>query len=228
MVMFLYHIGTFAFQIIAAIVGGVGLYRYKKMPVALRYLVWYIVFCFIVEWVKYILANHHIRTLWLSHVDNVIETFLLFQVIAHLSENQKPRIILWWSYCFYMLIWIIGAFTFEPFSVSDVYSFAVSQCIQIGFGTWFLLSMVKDDYLVLRNDARFWTVLGVMLYATATFCMFRLFNVMWKISPDVMRKIWLSNFVFIIIQHYFFLRAFLCKPLPAASVGNGGVVKTAV
>ncbi|HVN49482.1 MAG TPA: hypothetical protein VMU30_11775 [Bacteroidota bacterium] len=117
--------------------------------------------------------------------------------------------------CFvlYFVIWTIGLFTFEPIYETTTYTSDISEAIQIIFGTWLLMVVLQDEKHTWKDDARLWTVSGIVLYAAATFVLFGSFNVMLKNLPaQVMINLWVINLVFIIIQHLFFLRAFFCIP----------------
>ncbi len=210
------------------VVGIVGLRRLNTLSPPLRYLLLYILAAVVIDIAKDVMSFYKIHTLWLSQCFSIIELFLFVIVFCLWGMSKKQTALLWWAYAAYLVVWIIGKFTFEPLTASDVYSGAVSQIIQISFGSWLLMAVLKDDSVVWRRDPRFWVILGIVLYASATFFLFGLFNEMLKISLEVMRTLWLMNSLFIIVQHYFFLRAFLCKSEPAREAGNGSVVETAM
>jgi hypothetical protein len=215
-------------QVIVCVVGIAGLYRFKVLSPPLRYLLLYIWMEVIIDIVKDVMSFHKIHTLWLSQCFSVIELLLFVSVFCLWGINKQQTTLLWWAYAVYGMVWIIGKFTFEPLTGSDVYSGAVSQLIQISFGAWILNAVFNGNTVMLKRDPRFWVLSGIVLYASATFFLFGMFNEMLKISQEFMRKIWLMNLAFIIIQHWFFLRAFLCKPEPASETDNGSVVGTVV
>ena len=54
-----------------------------------------------------------------------------------------------------MFVWLVGKFTFEPITAFDTYSSVISQLMQIGFGAWLLLIVVRDNEISWKNDVRF-------------------------------------------------------------------------
>jgi hypothetical protein len=224
--MFFYFSVMLLAQAIVLAIGIFGVCKYHALATPLRYLLLYIGSEVIVDGTKDCMMFQRIHTLWLSQCFSLIELLLFVLVFYSWKTGKTQGVFLLWSYVVYVIVWVVGKFTFEPFTGSDVYSGAFSQLVQIGFGSWLLITVLKEESLTWVNDQRVWVVSGIVLYATATFCLFGLFNEMLRISVETMRKIWMLNNLFIVVEHLFFLRAFLCKPLPASSVGNGSVVKT--
>ena len=204
------------------VVGIVGLRKWKQLPTPLRILDVYILFTVAHEIVKAIMSFYNIRTLWINHWFTVIELFLFsciyyyFVVQCFNFNSKRYGQLLWSAYLVYLIIWIIGKFTFEPFYYWDVYSGAVSQIIQIGFGGWLLYSRSQEHGLEWKKDYRFLVVSGIVLYAAAAFFLYTSFNVVLTLPRPLMREIWISNLVFLVMQYIFFLRGFLCKmPVPS-------------
>jgi hypothetical protein len=144
---------------------------------------------------------------------------LYTQIFFYWRTSKYNGLFIWTAYIIYFIIWIVGKFTFEPFTYSDVYSGTISQIFQIGFGVWLLLAILKDNSNVWKDDPRFWIVSGIVFYTTAAFFLFGMFNVLLTLPRNIMFVIWIANMLFIVIQYVFFLRAFLCKPAPG-TVGN--------
>lgn len=195
--------------VIESIVGFIGIYKYRKLSTELRYLEWYILFCTLMECTESFLAHHHQHNLWLLHINDPIELILLALILYGWRTNRKFGIYLWYSFAVYLVVYIVGLFSFEPLNEATTYTSDLSQAIQIMFGAWLLITVLTDDKRKWKDDARFWTVGCIVLYAAATFVLFGSFNIMLKTLPaQVMINLWVINLIFIIISHLFFLRAF--------------------
>jgi hypothetical protein len=205
-------------QAFTCLVGVIGLRKYGQLSAPLRVLELYILISVCIDIVKDVMMLYNIHTLWLSQCFSVVELFLFARVFYYWQTNKRFILLLCGSLILYLVIWVIGKFTFEPFTLSDVYSGSISQLIQIGFGTWLLLGILKDDSIVWKNDSRLWTVSGIVIYATAAFFLFGMFNVMLNLPRRIMLLVWFANLFFLIVQYSFFLRAFLCKPVSDGTI----------
>ncbi len=203
-------------QIFIFAVGIVGLRKWKQLPMPLRILDLYIVFDFASDVTIDIMSFFNIRNLWVLHWSSVIELYLFSCIYYYWRSSKQYGQLLWLAYIVYLIIWIIGKFTFEPFYYRDVYSGAVSKIIQIGFGGWLLFSRSQEHGLEWNKDYRFLVVTGIVLYAAASIYIYTLFNVMLTLPRSLMRLVLIWNIVFGVIQYVFFLRGFLCKmPIPS-------------
>jgi hypothetical protein len=158
-----------------------------------------------------VMGFYNIRNLWVNHWFSLVELFLYSSIYFLWRPNKRYGQLLWSAYSVYLIIWIIGKFTFEPFYYLDVYSGSVSQMIQIGFGGWLLYAISQESVLEWKKDYRFLIVSGIVIYAAAIIILDTSFNIMLTLPRPVMRAILLSNLVFIAIKYIFFLRGFLCK-----------------
>ena len=216
MTVFQGRIFVYITQVLMLVVGIVGLREWKRLPVPLRILESYILFMLAIVIVEDILAHSNIRSLWIGHWSTVIELLFFSLIYYYWRPNKQYGKLLWSAYPVYLIIWIIGKFTFEPFYYSDVYSGSVSQIIQIVFGGWLLYSISREHGFEWKKDYRFLVVSGIALYAAASFFLLTSFNLMLTLPRPIMRLVWTLNLVFIVIQYIFFLRGFLCKtPLPS-------------
>ena len=207
------YVALYTYQVFVCVVGFVGLRRYKYLSFPLRVLEWYIICSIIVDGIIDVMIYKKIHTYVIAQSFAVIE-LLLFSSIFYLWRTSKRNGLLIWSGFFtYLLIWIIGKFTFEPITEWDNYSEPISQLIQIGFGGWILLRIIKETNIVLKNDVRFWVLSGIVIYATATFFFFGFFTPMLMSNRKMLLAIWSFNDACIVMQYIFFLRAFLCKPV---------------
>jgi hypothetical protein len=214
---------------VEGLTGLIGLLRFKKLNQPLRILEYYILFCLVVGLFELCLARHHIHNLWLLHINDPVELILLVFVLYGWKTSIKYGRYLIGSFALYFFIWVIGLFTFEPIYETTTYTSDIMEAIQIIFGTWLLMIILGDEQHRRKNDARFWAVSGIVLYAASTIVLFGLFNVMLKNLPaQVMINLWLINLVSIIICHLFFLRAFLCKPESALETDNENIAGTVV
>jgi hypothetical protein len=195
-------------------VGIVGVRKWKQLPISLRILDLYILFTVAFEIVMDIMVHYNIRTIWAHHWFGVIELFFLSSIYYYWRPNKQFGQLLWSAYPVYLIIWIIGKFTFEPFYYLDVYSGAVSQVIQIGFGGWLLYVISQESGFEWKKDYRFLVVSGIVLYAAASFFIYTSFNVMLTLPRPIMRMIWMLDLIFVVLQYIFFLRGFLCKTVP--------------
>ena len=196
------------------VVGSVGIRRYKSFSRSLRIIEWYVLSSISVDLVKDVMVYFSIRTLWLSQCFSVLELSFFAAAFYSWRTNYRQGTLVRLSYLLYLTIWIAGKFSFESFSVSDVYSGSISQLIQISIGIWLLLSIQREDDLDWKNDPRIWVVSGIVFYAAATFLLFGLFEILLASSHKFLRALWPFNDAFIVIQYSFFLHAFFCKPMP--------------
>lgn len=199
-------------QIIVFGIGMVGLKRFRALTVPLRYLLYYILSEIIISAIKLYMMFHRIHTLWLHDCFTVLELGLFLLLYSSIWRNKRKTKLLLFSAVLYSAIWIISKFTFEPFAEFNTYTGAMSQVLQIGFGTWLLIFIVQSEHIYWKNDPQFLAVAGIVFYTASTFFLFGLFNEMLHLSQEMLRKIWMLNDLFIVMEHLFFLRAFLCKP----------------
>jgi hypothetical protein len=205
-------------QIFVVYVGIVGIRRYSYFIKPLRIVVWYIVCSVIVDCIKDVMIFYNIRTLWINHWFSLLELMMFILVFNYWRASSLYFILIWVSFFAYLLLWIIGKFTFEPFGFADTYSESISQTIQIAFGIPLLIAIIGDENSLWKSDQRFWVISGIVFYSAAAFFLFSLFNVLLTIPRQIMRMIWPLNDLFIVVQYIFFLRAFLCKPITISQV----------
>ncbi len=207
----------YATQAFVCVIGFIGFKKYKQLILPLKILEWYIISSIITDFLLDIMIYKIVHTYLIGQCFAVIE-LLFFSCIFYLWRTSKRNgFLVWAGFVAYLLIWIIGKFTFEPITGWDNYSEPIAQLIQIGFGGWILLRIVKETNIVLKKDIRFWVLSGIVLYATATFFLFGFFTPMLISNRKLLKAIWPFNDLFIVIQYFFFLRAFLCKPAPAGN-----------
>jgi hypothetical protein len=194
---------------------------YKQRTASLRILAWYILASSVLDVVKAFMVYQNIHTLWLSQCFSVFELSLFLSMFHYWRTSKRSSSLMWALFMIYLLIWIVGKFSFEPFTGSDNYSGAVSQTIQIGFGIWLFISDLHGNKIVWKNDPRFWVLSGIILYAAATFFLFGLFNVLVAASLALMKLIWNFNLFFVCVQYYLFLRGFLCNTITEREIVKG-------
>jgi hypothetical protein len=199
-------------------VGVVGLLRFRQLSRPLRYIEGYIIYSVASGWIEYVLGVYHIHNLWLFHFNTLINFTLLLTAFYDWQNSIWNKTLIQLSLGFYLVIWIIGKFSFEPFSGLDIYSNTFAQVIQILFSASLMMTVLKDTQTVWKNDSRFWVASGLLIYVTSTFLVFGFFNVLLTMSPQVLKIIWHINWYAIIISFIFFLRAFFCKPVQISQV----------
>ena len=213
-------ISIFITRVVECIVGFIGIKKMTHLILPLQILAWYFIISIIIDIIVDILVYYKIPTYLESQSLTVIE-LLLFSSIFYLWRTSKRNGYLVWIGCaVYLLIWIIGKFTFEPITGWDNYTEPIDQLFQIGFGGWLLLGILKETDIALKEDPRFWILSGIVLHAVATFFFFGLFTPMLISNRKLLRAIWPLNDAVLIMQYFFFLRAFLCKPV------NAGITNT--
>ena len=219
-----YIVIMYATQVFMTCVGIIGILKYRRLTKPQKIVVWYILFSLLVDSVKDVMIFNRIRTLWIDHWFSILELVLFILVFNYWRLNKRYSVLLWISFSVYLLIWIIGKFSFEPFGFEDVYSESVSQIIQIAFGVPLLIALIGDEDITWKNNARFWIISGIVFYAAAAFFLFALHDVMLTFPRQIMRMIWPLNDLFIIIQYVFFLRAFLCKPVNTGIINQSPTI----
>jgi hypothetical protein len=207
-------------QAIMGVVGFIGFRKYKSFDKSLRIIEWYIISSLIIDFIDDVLIYKRIHTLWLNQCFNVIELLLFSVIFYNWRTSKRNGFLIWCGFFFFLFIWIIGKYSFEPITGWDKYSGSVTQILQIGFGGWLLLGTLKETNIVWKEDIRFWVLSGIVLYAVATFLIFGLFTEMLMENRKLLLAIWPFNDLFIVIQYIFFLRAFLCNPV------NAGITNT--
>ena len=214
-----FYIPIYFTQAFMCVVCGIGIRKYKLLPFPLQLLEWYILFSIVVDGVKDVMVYHNIHTLWIDQCFSVLELFLFVVLFHHWRTSNRNGVLIWISFLLYLIFWIIGKFSFEPLTGPDTFSCSISQIIQIGFGMWLMLALLKDNLTSWEKNPMFWVISGIILYATASFFLFGLFGAMFTVPRQIMRLVYLANMFFIILQYIFFLRAFLCKPV-LGTAGN--------
>jgi hypothetical protein len=198
-----------------SIIGLIGLFRFRKLSPALKFIEWFILSSLVSGWFENYLAAHNIRNLWLFHFNMMLELGLLLMAFYHWRINTLQGKIIRWSFGFYLLCWIVGVFTFEPLSQSDKYTSILAKLIQIGMSIWLMLNIVKDTSVHWKYDSRIWVASGLLIYNSSTLLYFGLFGVLLMQYRELLIILIYINWYAIIISYIFFLRAFFCQPASA-------------
>jgi hypothetical protein len=211
MTVFQARIFVYITQVFILTVGIIGFWKWRQLTRPLRLLNVFILISFVILIAELVMGFYSIRNLWVIHLHRVVELFFYSYIYYLWRPSKQFGYLLWSAYSAYLIIWMIGKFTFEPFYYMDVYSGAVSQIIQMGFGGWLIYEISKESDFKWNKDYRFLIISGVAIYAAAAFFLFTSFNFMLTLPRPLMRMIWSSNLIFLIMQYSFFLRGFLCK-----------------
>ena len=211
MTLFPFGIILYGVQIFVCFVGIVGLRKWKQLSKPFRLFEVYILFSIAIEVVESVMANYNIRNLWVFHCSDFVELFLYSCLYVLWYPGKRYRRLLQAACGMYVSVWIIGKFSFEPFYFMDIYSGAISQIIQIGFGGRLLYSISQEQEFDWKKDPRFIVISGIVLYASASFLLHITFNVLLTLPRQTMRIIWLLNVLFVMLQYIIFLKGFLCN-----------------
>jgi hypothetical protein len=195
-------------QIITALVGG---FRYRNLPRPVRILEWLMIVSVIDSGLKWLLISFHVHTLWTSHFYTLIELICIVSMYSLWMEQHGKKMILKLCLFVFIFLWIVSKFSFEPLSIADDGTAAVSKVFQIVFSAYLLLLIVKENTLVWTNDPRFWIVTSTIIYAAGSLFWYALFNKMLEISPDLLKQSYSLNWILLIVSNLLYVRGFLCK-----------------
>ncbi|MCX6122555.1 MAG: hypothetical protein NTX44_13180 [Ignavibacteriales bacterium] len=195
-------------EILTAIVGG---FRYRNLPRPLRILEWLIIISILDVGLQLTLAFYHIHNLWTSHFYTLVE--IVFVVLMYSSWLKKSQNRLMLSLCLsvFVVFWIVSKFTFEPLSLLDGWTAAISKVLLITFSAFIFVDIVRESDIVWVNDPRFWVAVGIIIYSAGSLFYYALFNIMLHASPDRLRIVLSMNRILIIVSSLLYMRGFLCK-----------------
>ena len=196
-------VAMYAAEVFVCIVGVIGLKKYKLFPLPLRILEWYIIGSMIDSCVLDVMVYKKLHTYLMWQSFAVFELLLFSCIFYTWRTSRRNGLLIWGGFAVYLLIWMIGKFSYEPITGSDNYSQPIAQLVQIGFGSWLLLGMLKETNIVLKEDIRFWVLSGIVLYAAGTFSVFGFFTPLLISNRKILRAIWPLNDAFIIMQYFF-------------------------
>ncbi len=195
-------------EIVAGLVGG---FRYRNLSHPLKILEWLIIVSILEAGLQWILASYNIRNLWTSHFYTLIEIAFLVFIYSSWTKKREYRLMLWLCLSAFIVLWVVSKFTFEPLSLLDGWTAAVSKVLQITFSAMILVDIVKESDVVWTSDSRFWVVAGIIIYSAGSLFFSALYNVMLQVSPDRLIVIMSMNWILMIVTYLFYARAFLCK-----------------
>jgi hypothetical protein len=195
-------------HIITAFVGG---FRYKSLPRPLRPLVWLISISVVDSLGKWVLISYNIRTLWLSHYFTLLELILISLMYAAWTKQDNRKKTLYWCIGAFFLFWIVGKFSFEPFSYPDDLTATISKVLQILFSLFILIDVNRESNIEWSNDPRMWIAAGIILYAAGTLLWYAFFEKMLQESPERLRQSYFLNWILLISSNLFYIRGFLCR-----------------
>jgi hypothetical protein len=203
----LFYLSLF-FQIVTTFVGG---FYYKNLPRPMRILEWLIIIGLVDVMLQWTLAYLNIRNLWTSHFYTVIEIVFVVSIYSSWINKKQNRLTLWLCLAAFSIFWIIGKVTFEPLSLLNNWTAAISKILQIIFSAFILVDVVKESDIVWTDDPRLWVVAGIIIYSAGSLLISVFFNMMLHDSYDRLRLVMSINWILIIVSYLFYTRAFLCK-----------------
>jgi hypothetical protein len=199
---------AFGAILFAMLVGG---FNYRNLPRALRILVWLLSFNVVLTTVERILGMNNIKNLWMMHISTAVEYLLFFFIFYIWIEFSRTRLVLKTALVLFSCLWIISKFTFEPFSQADDLTAAVSKVIQIFFSSLLLVDVIKESDIVWKKDSRFWIASGTIIYCSGTIFLFALFNPMLAASRELLKTVYMINWILVILANVFYSIGFLCR-----------------
>jgi hypothetical protein len=219
----LYYL-TFFIEIV---VGIIGLVRYKKVVQPLRLLVALVLFWFFAGILEYVTAQRNIHNMWIVQINNVIEMIVFTWIYYFWRTSKRNGLILVSLLLLFLLVWIVGKFTFEPITGADETTWALSRLIQMFVGVALLIGILKNDKAPLWfHDPKFLVTSSFVIYAAGAFFLFSLYTPLLRSSRELLRVVYQINWMLTIVSHILFALAFFCKPEPATEVGSGIAAKT--
>jgi hypothetical protein len=195
-------------QIIAVFTGG---FRYRNLPRSLRILEWLIIVSIVDVVLQWILASFHIRNLWTSHIYTLVEIVFVVFMYSQWIKKRQNRLILLLCLSAFIAFWIVGKLTFEPLSLLNGWTAAISKIFQIIISVFLLLDVVKENDIVWTDDPRLWVVASIIIYSAGSLSISVLFNMMLLDSYDRLRLVMPINWILIIVSNLLYARSFLCK-----------------
>jgi len=201
----------YIFQLVVIGTALVGGFRYRNLPRPLRILEWLIIVSFLVEGLQWALASYNIHNLWTSHFYTLIEIIFVFLMYSSWMKKRQSRLMLSLCLSAFIVFWIVGKFTFEPLSLVDGWTAAVSKILQITFSVFILVDIVRESDLVWTSDSRFWVVAGIIIYSAGSLFFYALYNMMLRASPGRLILVYSMNWILMIISNLLYMRGFLCK-----------------
>ncbi|MGD1046072.1 MAG: hypothetical protein ABR936_12255 [Bacteroidota bacterium] len=189
-----------------------GICRFKKLSKALQVLVGLILVWLIAEIIEYLTNQRNINNVWIAHINNVIEMVFFIMIYYFWRTSEHNGKILLSSLIIFITIWIVGKFTFEPFSGADETTWALSRLIQICVGVNFLLALLKKEMMIpILKNPKLITTSAFIIYSTGTFFLFSLFTPLLNVSIELTRRFYYINWILIIITQLLYARAIWCS-----------------
>jgi hypothetical protein len=198
---------SFLVEIGTAVVGGS---RYRNLPRPLKILEWLILISIVEVAVQFIVASFHYHNLWTSHFYTLIEIIFMILMYSVWMKRHQRQVMLLWGLSLFVICWIVSKFTFEPLSLLDGWTSAISMILQITFSIFLLVDVVKESDVPWTDDPRLWVAAAIIIYSSGNLFIFALFNRMLQISPDRLRVVMSMNWILIIVSYLLYARGFLC------------------
>lgn len=195
-------------EIVTALVGG---FRYRNLPCPLRILEWLIIISLLEVGLQWTMASYNIRNLWTSHFYTLIEIVFVVLMYSSWMKKRQNRFMLSLCLSAFVVFWIISKFTYEPLSLLDGWTAAISKVLQITFSAYMLVDIVKESDIVWTSDSRFWVGAGIIIYSAGSLFFSALYNMMLQDSPDRLKLVYSMNWVLIIVSNLLYVRGFLCR-----------------
>lgn len=162
---------------------------------------------------RYIARFMHQPNGWLYNISLFFEIgfihFALFKFISKYSRFAKFLVLL--SLCFISLIYLSEIFYWKTskFYITTYRLYSVNIVLLSLF--YFYVFIKQRDYVILKHDAEFWFVAGILFFFFGGTVMNFLYNVLTiQITPDKTIKSYINN-ILIILLYGFWSYSFICR-----------------
>jgi hypothetical protein len=198
-------------MVVGLAVGILGLLKYKFSKISIQILVWYVFIWFVVDVVEFIMYRYRIHNLWVSHCDTLIEVTLFIAIVFYWRTSKKMGLVLIFSYFAFLILWIVGKYSFEPIIAGDDYTWSLSRLLMICFAVYLMIMLLNEQSIDLKKEPRFWIATGFLVHSVGTLVLFSSFNFLIINSPNVLVTLYPLNWIFAIIAHLFFACGIWCQ-----------------
>lgn len=162
---------------------------------------------------RYIARIMHQPNGWLYNMSIVIEIcflhFALFKFISKYSRLAMPIALT--SLCLITIIYLFEIFYWKTTGFYITTYKLYSVCMVLLSLFYFYVFIKQTDYVILKHDAEFWFVAGILFFFFGGTVMNFLYNVLTiQITPDKTIKSYINN-ILIILLYGFWSYSFICR-----------------
>lgn len=191
---------------------GAGLWKPRFLGDDRRFFFLYALWCAASEVVTGLMAFSGVRNQLIGHLEVIVELGLLLLALS--AWNRQPifsRVALWAGGC-YALFWIVGKFSFEPFSGEVGPDVAAAMMIAVPFAIWTLIAVMQEPAGSIFRDIRFWGAAGVLLMYGVGFVSYGLLHWISALPKAEVLTIWTAQLWVAVVSNVICALGFLCPP----------------